>query len=510
MRQIRLLTLSLAFLLSGICAVSAAASDDPVDLSQYGILYERYEPTFYTGFAPRAEDPARLHLHVGRGNQLRITLVLSDRVLDEYSGDLLVRYQTYRRLSDNGKVKLTQNSGFETFEQTLEGERLLDLVAAEPSLSAEALRMRNLELMERLNPSRIFRIRIPVDELIRRWVAGVVPEDRQSMSKARQLELLNKMLPTRLWVTQLDAADTKALKALIGKIPESHVSGLDRVTDSYLELLDALTGGIYPRNGAYLDFAEFTALHPVGTFNAYTNHKGRKIPQYPTPGRRALTYHQRTKTVDHIPDVSVYSYSPWIPYMHVGKRLHNSFHTLWWRMNPGSTKCDGLCDAEGLADLSVGATGHHPVPQRFPADVFEAQQQPIAPVFEPQRMDDAVEIGKGAGDVVFVAVTGQLFGLGIFGVHRLEYDRSAIPLSLGAVEAGDRSLGDALRNAVASDGWVGMAHRLESSNMILPGFVVIHSSEIFATNQCDGPLPSSYLSISGRSIPVPYFRHRRI
>jgi hypothetical protein len=41
--------------------------------------------------------------------------------------------------------------------------------------------------------------------------------------------------------------------------------------------------------------------------------------------------------VDHIPTVSIYSYSPWIPYMHVGKKLHNSFHTLWWRMSP-STK----------------------------------------------------------------------------------------------------------------------------------------------------------------------------
>jgi len=41
----------------------------------FGSYYDRWEPTFYTGFAPRADDPARVHLHVGRGNQLRITLV---------------------------------------------------------------------------------------------------------------------------------------------------------------------------------------------------------------------------------------------------------------------------------------------------------------------------------------------------------------------------------------------------------------------------------------------------
>jgi len=33
----------------------------------------------------------------------------------------------------------------------------------------------------------------------------------------------------------------------------------------------------------------------------------------------------------------VYSYSPWIPYMHVGTRMHNSFHTLYWRMGTDST-----------------------------------------------------------------------------------------------------------------------------------------------------------------------------
>jgi hypothetical protein len=74
--------------------------------------------------------------------------------------------------------------------------------------------------------------------------------------------------------------------------------------------------------------------------------------------------------VDHIPEVAVYSYSPWIPYMHVGKRLHNSFHTLWWRMNPGGTgflpeelKGEGRTSREGdgydyLWLLSRGPMSH--------------------------------------------------------------------------------------------------------------------------------------------------------
>ena len=52
---------------------------------RYGMYYDRYEPAFYTGFAPRTLDPQRIHLHLGRGNQLRVTVVLGDDVLREYA-----------------------------------------------------------------------------------------------------------------------------------------------------------------------------------------------------------------------------------------------------------------------------------------------------------------------------------------------------------------------------------------------------------------------------------------
>jgi hypothetical protein len=84
-------------------------------------------------------------------------------------------------------------------------------------------------------------------------------------------------------------------------------------------------------------FNEFTAIYPVGTFNEYTVYHGRQIPEYPTPGRRALTTHQRTQTVDHVPTADFYSYFPWLPYMHVGTRLHNAVHTLYWKMTPADT-----------------------------------------------------------------------------------------------------------------------------------------------------------------------------
>jgi hypothetical protein len=309
---------------------------------EFGTYYRRYEPTFYTGFAPRALEPQRVHLHVGRGNQLRVTLVLSDETLAAYARDLQIRRDTYRGLVEAGRVVLTQNRGLEAFESALEEVDLEDLVEDEDEgdLSPKELRERNVQLMEQLNPGRVFRISLPADELVRRWAAHLRPADREAMDRDRRLEVLNAMLPTRLWLAELDGEIRAQLRALVRQAPSP-----DELRDAvppafaadFFALLERVAPGRYPLRGDRLEFVEFTAIHPIGTFNEYADYRGRKIPLYPTPGRRALTTHQRTHTVDHIPTVVVYSYSPWIPYMHVGTKLHNSFHTLWWRMEVDQT-----------------------------------------------------------------------------------------------------------------------------------------------------------------------------
>ena len=329
--------------LLALCAGAAAAAERsdpnaPVDLSVYGIFYDEYEPSFYTGFTPRTRDPKRLHLHVGRGNQVRMTQVLSEEVIAGYARNLAARHRTYRSLIDEGKLNLTQNEGFAAFEQILKELGIENLVSEETGLTDKALRERNLALMERLNPGRVFHIHMPLDGLIRGWSAQLTAKDRKAPQKKRRLELVNLLLPTRLWVTELDTKTSKALNELIARVPANGEVSVDELRGRYLDLLERVSGGIYPMDGDELRFVEFTAIHPVGTFNSYVTHKGRKIPQYPTPGRRALTYHQRTKTVDHIPTGGVYGYLPWLPYMHVGKRLHNAFHTLWWRMDPQRTR----------------------------------------------------------------------------------------------------------------------------------------------------------------------------
>jgi len=304
----------------------------------YGLYYDRYEPSFYTGFAPRTREVERFHLHLGRGNQIRVTVVLSDDVMRDYARDLIERERTYRKLIDDGQVVLTQNRSFEDFERTLAEEGVASLAAQEGSLSPEALRQRNLALLERLNPGRVFRIDMPVDEVMARWAAQLQPADRNHMDNERQLELINLLLPTRLFVAELDRTTSEQLTALVrGLPPGGDTTALAAVRPQFLQLVERASHGIYPvRDGAFR-FDEFTAIYPVGTLNAFTTYHGRQIPEYPTPGRRALTTHQRTGTADHIPIDDIYSYSPWLPYMHVGPRLHNAIHTLWWQMTTTDT-----------------------------------------------------------------------------------------------------------------------------------------------------------------------------
>lgn len=312
----------------------------PAATPSYGVFYERFEPTFYAGYAPRTLDPGRIELHVGRGNQVRATVVLSDEVLGSYAQDLLARYRTFRSLIDAGEIHLTQNVAFESLETTEQSLALEKLVADEKGLPAQAVRDRNLKLMERLNPGRVFRIRMPLDEVVGRWIAKATLADPEPLDARRQVELLNAMLPTRLFVDLklLDAATTAELKALVaearrlGDAPRRESAAALR--PAFLRLFQRVTKDYYPVRADALEFAEFTALYPIGSANEFTLYKGRQIPLYPSPGRRQLMTHQRSNTIDHIAEVPTYSYSPWLPYMHVSPTMHNAFHTPYWELRP--------------------------------------------------------------------------------------------------------------------------------------------------------------------------------
>ncbi len=170
---------------------------------------------------------------------------------------------------------------FDEFERRLREVDLERLVGEEKTLAPAALRERNLRLLERLNPGRVFRIRMPVDELVRRWSAEVRPEDHRRLDGARRLELVNLLLPTRLWVTELEPGVGRDLDALVARAVTPGATPTPELRAAYLALLARVSHGLYPVRDGALAFDEFTAIYPVGTFNEYTTWNGRRIPVLP-------------------------------------------------------------------------------------------------------------------------------------------------------------------------------------------------------------------------------------
>jgi len=303
-----------------------------------GVYFYRLEPSFYTGFAPRCQDPKRIQIHLGRGNQIRVTMVLSNGIIDEYLSDLALRYSVYDQLIRESKISLSQNLGFEKFSRIIGEEGIQKLVAQREGMGEARYRKISLEMLEKLNPGRVFHIRIDFDQRMHEWSSRLDPFLGKKPTMSEGLALINDMLPTRMRVSELSSGLRTQLKRVITlyAVYEEAKKGRifwEKFYRAAVDLFEVATGNIYPLKGKMLDFYEFTAVYPVGTLNEFAKYDGQKIPLYPCPGKRQLKVHQRTKRVDHIPDIPCYGYLPWIPYMHVGKKLHNSFHSLWFNID---------------------------------------------------------------------------------------------------------------------------------------------------------------------------------
>jgi len=354
------LVLSMAFVVQAAEPLKKQTQGrNDTEVQTQGVFYYRIEPSFYTGFAPRCQDPNRIHIHLGRGNQVRVTLVLSNQIVDSYLPDLAVRYRVYHELIKKSKIKLTQNMGFEKFSRIISEEKILKLADEKNDMALSQYRKISLEILEKLNPGKVFHISVDFDRRINEWSTQLAPFLTKKSSIQESLILINNMLPTRIWVSELPWRLEDKLRytiTLYGLYEEAEKSeqSWNAFYNAAVELFEAATKGIYPLKGQMLDFYEFTAVYPVGTLNQMAKYDGRNIPLYPCPGKRNLIEHQRTKVVDHIPDKACYGYLPWLPYMHVGKTLHNSFHTLWFQDN---TKTNRFIPKEWKQNTKDSRTG---------------------------------------------------------------------------------------------------------------------------------------------------------
>ena len=87
--------------------------DYNASLVKYGIpFYTHYPASFYTGFAPRVEEPNRIHYRAGRGNQIRLTAILDEFSVLTYLYSLTKRYDHVANHSDLPDITLHQIEHF--------------------------------------------------------------------------------------------------------------------------------------------------------------------------------------------------------------------------------------------------------------------------------------------------------------------------------------------------------------------------------------------------------------
>ena len=302
-----------------------------------GVYFYWYEPSFYTGFAPRTQDRSRVHLELGRGNQQRLSIVLGPQELDAYLENLLAKRATVQELVDKDVIELTTNQEFERFVQTLAEAGVDETLAARAELGPDAYRARSVQIMERLNPERIFHIRIPVERVVADWHAAL----SAAGEAANPLDAANAILPGRTNLYELDGTLTAELDQALtsvrsGKGPDDPV-----FREQALSFLELATAGHYPVVDGELRAIEFTAVYPAGTAKAWTNYKGEKLPEFGVSGVWPLIPRDHGKgimgMVDYLSTNPGYGFIPLLGYQYAGGIAYNAIHNAGVRSQLNAT-----------------------------------------------------------------------------------------------------------------------------------------------------------------------------
>jgi len=345
--SVRAATAAVAFAL--LCSLAAPASiataaldagDATWDGSQppQGVFFHWYEPSFYTGFAPRTQDPSRVHIELSRGNQVRVTLVVGETEIDAYLDDLEQRHEVYQQLIDTKVIELSVNRQYELFVQRLREVDVSGAIVARAKLGRDGYRQKSVEILSTLNPERVFRIHIPLDTLAARWHAALLAADLASA--AGRLDAANAILPGRLNLTEL-ATDADASLSSAADAARSGDPDAPAFRSAAQSFLERTAAGHYRIVGGFVDAIEFTAIYPAGTVDATTTYNGERLPDFGATGVWPLMRREQgrgiTGMVDYLSNNPGYGFIPLLAYQHAGGISYNAFHNAGVRCQLGST-----------------------------------------------------------------------------------------------------------------------------------------------------------------------------
>jgi hypothetical protein len=329
MRRIRFLTAAIgviALVASGGTAF-ALSVERWTDATPYGTFFNNYDPNFHVGFIPRVQEAKRIKIHIARGNQLRVHMVLPDETVVNFLTDQKAKHDLQKELIDGGVIVLTSNSFWEDFEQRYAAARIDEKAAQKGSLSPAKWRKLNIEAMSELNPERVYHIQKDFDQMVVDWAtllrANPVPEDLEA-----KLDLVNELFHNRIWASNLTDEQAAAFDQLVA---QAHAGGDGRAFRAGTEaFFKDITNNVYAIDGGRIDYWEYTAIYPAGSYDTTTKHQGRTIPMITTPGiwdfkpRKYGT--GMVGMVDYISAAGYYGLIPMFPYEYGGGKAYNSIH----------------------------------------------------------------------------------------------------------------------------------------------------------------------------------------
>lgn len=319
----------LFMVLNTVCLYGAPFSERWKNPTLYGILFNQYDPNFYTGFVPRVQNKKNITIHLGRGNQVRIRMVLTDERITSYIEDQVARHALYKEVIDKKVITLTTNRSWENYDAKVQEEQLAELADRKPDLTPDQWRQLNLDVMDRLNPGRLHHIERDFNKMAADF-ASSLKTAKPPESLKEKLVLINDFFPHRIYLTDLTDEQDRVLAELLSLAKADDTEAFSNKAQMFFT---DITSNLYAINDGKLDFYEFTSIYPAGTYDKTTTYKGHMIPLFTTTGVWTLIPREHgtgdTGMVDYISKAGYYGLMPMLPYQYAGGTAYNAFH------NPG-------------------------------------------------------------------------------------------------------------------------------------------------------------------------------
>lgn len=309
-----------------------------------------YHPSFYTGFAVRSPEAKHVHVRTSRGNQTRVSVILTDQALKDYLYDLKTRYEFYKLVtSTEGGFKPmirpidSAAPQLEQFQSIIESDvyGILSFLAKN-DISEQELYNKSLETLKALNPGRVFDLNIDLKQTFGSW-ARFLSENSLNVNDANdQIIMINALVWGRVNLTSQPS--TEMINTLKQAVTLSQTTPAETAFfEKALELFRMAAGSKYDfqvlKNNQWqpalncpsvasgpcaLAYPEFTTIYPTGSVKSFTKDKYKnRIPQFATPGLWNFIDTGSRDDVDYIRNESYYGWAPKMDYEEIGNGFHN-------------------------------------------------------------------------------------------------------------------------------------------------------------------------------------------